>query len=125
MRKRLAILFVIIMISGLACATTPKTPKEIYLAARMTFNDALESYIAQKAIASPQSQIQWEAEIEPMFRDAQEALDIWGLAIHSQPQLASYPGMSVTEKERIYNKIKLKLFKMLFRFGILEIEGGS
>lgn len=98
----------------LSCATIPRTPKQTYLAARTVFNDTLEGYITQKVMASPQTQIKWETEIEPIFRDAQFALNIWGVAVHT-------PGVSVVEKQAVYDKIRLTLFRLLFDFGILEV----
>lgn len=116
MPKRLSVLLMAILVLGLlACASIPRTPKQAYLAARTTFNDALESYITQKAMAHPETQIEWEAEIEPIFGDAQEALNIWGLAI-------AWEGSDVMDKQAAYDEIRLELFRLLFKFGILEIK---
>lgn len=86
--------------------------KGSYYVAIATFNDALESYVAQRPMLSNDI----KAEIEPIFYEAGQAIKVWGTAVKLDDEADAY------EKELAYNKIKAELFRLLFRYEILKIK---
>ena len=76
-----------------------------------TFNDALESYLNTRPMLTSRE----VADIEPVFHEASIALDLWGAAVKAGDADAY-------EQELAYKKIKAELFRMLFRYGVLEIK---
>ena len=68
----------------------PATPEDAHKMALMDYSDALQWYTRQARIyeihyqaATPEIQAKWKAEIDPVFYDAKDALDVWGRAVKS------------------------------------------
>ena len=85
--------------------------KGSYYIALTAFNDAVESYLAQRPILSQNVQ----QDVEPLIYEADKALEVWGVAVHLED------GSSV-EKELAYNKVKTELFRLLFKYEILKLQ---
>jgi len=86
--------------------------KGSYYVARATFNDALESYLAQRPAVTEEER----QEIEPVFFEGKRALDLWGTAIKAGDS------DDITEKARAYDLIKTELFRALIRYGVIDIS---
>jgi hypothetical protein len=86
MKRRLSIFkfsFFLILILFLfsACATTMDY-KISYLTARDTFNSALRNYSERvKAMPVGAEKDQVKADFNPIWKDGEEALDLWGAAV--------------------------------------------
>lgn len=96
-----------------ACASLPKTEKGKYLAARKAFNDTFESYLAQREEADLVTRKLWREKIDPAFRLAATALNIWGLSLGTN-------GNTTADRSE-YVSLRQELSVLLLYYGIISI----
>lgn len=87
MKKRFAILPIILLLFLMACGTfqigeKPATPQETYLKTRMQFNTIWMRYLDYYDLADSITQERWKRDIDPKFTLANKALDGWGAALN-------------------------------------------
>lgn len=93
-RRQFKVLINLILILALVVGCTallkkePATPEEAHKMALLDYDAALQWYTKQARIyeihyqaADPELQAKWKTEIDPIFFDAKDALDIWGKAV--------------------------------------------
>jgi hypothetical protein len=81
MRRKLSVFLILILFFIGACATTMDY-KISYLTARDTFNSALRNYSERvKAMPVGAEKDQVKADFNPIWKDAEGALDVWGAAV--------------------------------------------
>jgi hypothetical protein len=93
------------------------SPNARYLTALSQHNSLLSDYIIQYKAADPMTQQKWKEEVTPIFIAVGSALDIWGVAIHTQD--SSY------EQEQAFIKLRKQIFVLLFKYGIVEVKDGT
>ena len=111
-RKAAIIVVVAILMVGCAGMQAPDTPEKAYTVVRIEFNKTVTKYLIEKAQQTDDVHAQWTKDIDPVIRDAEMALDAWGMAIDAQD-----PDMSM-DKEQEFLTIKNHLFDMLIERGI-------
>lgn len=105
-QKFLSSMVLLLFVASCATMSTSTTPKAAYLKARLEFNTLLQQYLTYYREAPPATQQQWKEQIDPLFKQAAVALDLWGLAVKQ--------GQSGTEQQQEYIKLKNKLLDALF-----------
>jgi hypothetical protein len=98
-------LAIIVGCAGLDPATTPETPQEVYLKARMTFNGLLADYVTQKRAATVENKAKWTENIDPLFEAGAQALNAWGTALDAEANTYS--------QQKAYLEIKNQLLALL------------
>jgi hypothetical protein len=123
-RKILCVVLALFFIMGaLGCATTsqPKTTEEkldaaldAYLVARGQFNDFMQSYLAYKAVLTPEQQVSLGEQVIPKFEAADTVLDNW--------QDVVINGGFGYGNEQLWLSVKKDLVTILLQTGIIKIE---
>jgi len=115
LREKRVFLFLLITIVLFAvalqgCATSGNmgqdTPKTAYLKARIEFNTLLRQYLRYYDSATKEVQEQWKRRIDPLFREADAALELWGSLVRADAD----PGDAADR----YLEVKNKLIDALF-----------
>ena len=90
------------------------TPDQKYVEALTLFNSVYRTYLDEYDLASPATQAEWKAKIDPAMARASKALDLWGKALKGE-------GSPVTT-ERAFRLVKDEALSLLFEYGILRVE---
>ncbi len=116
--KKVKVLWVLFLLAFIGCSAAQVIEqhpvKGSHYVARVTFNDALENYLIQRSTLTDEERM----DIEIFFYEGSTALDLWGEAVDLKDA-------TVADKQAAYNRIKMEIFRLLFRYGIFELEGGT
>lgn len=113
----LAVLYLVVGCSMFQVAGEKDSPElkrdKEYLAARKEFALTLQDYNDHYAVAPVLTQQKWKAEIDPVFKKVDKALDSWKLAIDK--------GFDPASQEQLYLKLKSELlFLLVDVFGVVK-----
>lgn len=104
------ICFTLFFVSLSGCGTWNISPEHTYLKTLRHFNNTIETYEQHYQMQTPEIQIKWKKQIDPLVKVASTALNDWGIAI-SNPQA-----------ELNYRTALGELIQALFDIGIIEIK---
>jgi hypothetical protein len=90
-----------------------KDPNDRFMVAQEGFNSILSSYLRNFALADRVTQADWNLNIWPHFKEANNALTAWDKAT------------SDTNKERAYLALEDVLFDVLRKYQLEAPEGGT
>jgi hypothetical protein len=106
MKRKLSVLFILFLFFVGACATTMDY-KISYLTMRDSYNSALRNYSERvKAMPVGTEKDQIKADFNPIWKDAEEALDLWGAGVKGATTQDS------AESIRQFTVAKNKLIKL-------------
>jgi len=117
MKKRFAILPIILLLFLVACGTyqigdKAETAKETYLKTRMQFNTIWMRYLDYYDGAHYTTKEKWKREIDPKFTLANKALGAWGTALRA--------GTPTYEKQAKFFQLKNDLIDLLIPIFVEE-----
>ena len=80
-RVSAALVITVFLLIGCMGAQAPDTPEKAYTVVRIEFNKTLTSYLIEKSKQSDEVHADWTKNVDPVIRDAETALDVWGMAL--------------------------------------------
>lgn len=113
LKYKLPIVLIGVVLLCMGCATTGSTPQQQVTEVRMGFNDVLQSYISNRSTVDLEPEIQ--SEIDGLFLEGLEALDLWDKAVDTQDGTAQ-------EKMDLFFMIRAKVLHLLIKYGLVEVQ---
>lgn len=89
------------------------TMEQRFVIAYKDLNDNLEDYLAMYKIAPDETKEKWKKNIDPVFKEAKQALDAWETALGTA---------EVGNEEQAWIALKDQLLAALFQYGIIQME---
>jgi len=112
LQSSVVLLITIIFLAGCMGMQAPDTPEKAYTVVRIEFNKIITGYLIEKSKQTDEIHAQWTKDVDPVIRNAESALDAWGLALDLQDMNATL------ESEQMFLDTKNKLIDMLTERGI-------
>ena len=83
--RSLFFLFLLALVVVPSCATTSlDTPEKVYMTALDEFTASITKYNAYYDMATAETKAEWKETIDPIIKDANHALDLWGLVLEGK-----------------------------------------
>lgn len=120
-RALVALLLLTIAAAGWLCAGCATTNVNLtnearYYTALKWYNDNLETYLQSYRVASPATQAEWKAKIDPAFKAGDAVLKEWRAALGT--------GAAGTQED-FWNKARQQILGMLVTYNIIQVKEGG
>jgi hypothetical protein len=111
-------LAVLVLFVALGCTKQVVIPDEVkheytYGQALKFFNDTVESYTFYLEQADPATQATLIEKVNPVIKEANDALDKWGLALNS------------ATSRQAYLDLERQMMRLFFTYGVPKLKGGT
>jgi len=111
----LVVLLIVFAFSLQACLGLPEKPTQIdyYLVALEEFTEMVKTYNINFTAQTPETKDKWRANIDPIIKKANSALDTWG---------ANRNATDAATKKELYMTAFQEVKKLLLEFKIIEVK---